>query len=271
MNLDEGAGRAAVQRGHPAGLGAGLVLREHPAGREVHRVVRVRHLGGPAVVHSERLFALAPGQREAHDTALAGARQALAPWQRSGCLADGDQWRLLQALAALQGAALRAQPGHADSALADAVVQAVAAQLDDWAGTVGSADDDAPGFRALVLCPTAADRDQLAARLALPPGVSLALADEPWPAGLSAVVQLGVPWRTRRAAAGAQPGAGQQWVSLVAQGSLDAGLFNTLAQRQDLARSLLDGGQGFLQGEALQRWLRAVQAALEAAKPLEAS
>ena len=230
----------------------------------------------PALVFSERLLPMSPGQRQAHEAALAQARQLLAGWQCSDYLADADQWRLVQALQALQQAALRAQPGLAGSALADTVVQALAAQLDDWAGTTaapgaapeGPTDpDDVAGFQALVLCPTEADREQLAARLALPRGVHLALPGSDWPAGLDAVVQLGVPWRTRRAPAGAQAAAGQQWLCLVAQDSLDCGLFDTLAQRQDLPYSLLDGGRGFLQGDRLQQWLIAVQAAVQAALP----
>ena len=219
----------------------------------------------PGVVHSERLLPLAPAQREAHDAALAQARQLLVGWQHSGYLADADQWRLLQALAAMQQAALRAQPGVAGSALADAVVQALATQISAWAGTAGDAvagtDGPAP-LQVRVLCSSRADLDQLAARLSLPDGVQLALAGDDWPAGLDVVVQLGVPWRSRRTPVGAQPPAGQQWLCLVGQGSLDAGLFDTQAQRLDMPRSLLDGGRGFLQGARLQQWLMAVQAAL---------
>ncbi len=218
----------------------------------------------PAVVHSERLLAMAPGQREAHGAALAQVRLWLAAWQRSGYLADADQWRLAQALQALQQAALRAQPGQADSALADAVVQALAAQIEAWAGCTAGPGEDGAGFQARLLCPSDADHAQLSARLVLPDGIALARPGDAWPAGLDAVVQLGVPWRSRRAAVGADPGAGQQWVSLVAQDSLDAGLFDTLALRPDLPRSLADGGRGFLQGDALQRWLQAVQAAVDA-------
>ena len=80
------------------------------------------------------------------------------------------------------------------------------------------------------------------------------------------VVQLGVPWRTRRSPAGArgQTQPGQQWLYLVAQDSLDGGLFDTLDARLDLPRTLVDGGRGFLQGERLSDWLLAVQAVVQA-------
>ena len=227
----------------------------------------------PPVVHSERLLPLAPAQRDAHDSALALARQLLAGWQHSGYLADADQWRLVQALQAMQQAALRQQPGQPDSPLADPVLHALAAQRAAWCGTAPAGGDEAgASLQVALLCPSAADRAQLAAWLAAQEEGSAAPAgapqwhlvgpSDPLPDGLDAVLHLGVAWRPRRTALGGRAPAGQQWVSLVGQGSLDAGLFDTLAQRADLPRSLLDGGRGFLQGERLQQWLQAVQAAL---------
>ena len=77
----------------------------------------------------------------------------------------------------------------------------------------------------------------------------------------------GVPWRPRRHPAGPRGEAdpGQQWVYLVAQGSLEAGLFDTLAQRGDVPRGLGDGSaRDYLGGPALADWLAAVQAAVSA-------
>ena len=274
----------------------------------------------PPLVHSERLLVLAPGQREAHDQQLDVVQRLLAGWQQSGYFSDADQWRLAQALRALQQACHRADPAHAGSALAEPTVQALQAQLADWAAT--------GPLQIAVLCASAADRAQLAQRL-LPagaggeagaagqgdeagdaadvddaadadqaaeaaeaaeadqasdaaeadksgegkPGLHLLLPDDALPAGLDAVLQTGVPWRTRRSPAGPRGTAvpGQQWVYLVAQDSLEAGLFNTLAARMDVPRGL--GGVGdsagrqFLQGDRLADWLRAVAAAVQAALP----
>ena len=117
-----------------------------------------------------------------------------------------------------------------------------------------------------MLCETLADREHLRERLDLHPGLALLLPSDPMPATLDAVVQLGVPWRTRRSPAGArgQTLPGQQWLYLVAQDSLDGGLFDTLDARLDLPRTLVDGGRGFLQGERLSDWLQAVLAAVQA-------
>jgi hypothetical protein len=214
----------------------------------------------PALVHSERLLALAPGQREAHDRQLAVLRRLLAGWQRSGYLSDADQWRMALALRAAQWACHRADPVDPASALADASVQAVAAQLAQW---------QACGpLKVAVLCASAADREQLAARLDAPAGVHLLLPSDGLPAGLDAVLQTGVPWRTRRSPAGprGQAAPGQQWLYLVAQDSLEAGLFDSLAQRLDAPRGLADGtGRAYLQGERLVEWLSAIAAAVDAA------
>lgn len=219
-------------------------------------------LGGqlPAVVHSERLLMLAPDQREVHDNALAEARRLLSGWQRSAYLADADQWRLAQSLLTMQQACHRSDPTDPGSALSEATLQALAGQLADWAGL-----GDAGPLQVAVLCDTPADRAQLAARLPASPGLALLLPGEPLPAGLDAVLQAGVPWRSRRSPAGprGQTAAGQQWVYLVALDGLDAGLFDTLAERMDLPLGLNDGkSRAFLQGDRLSTWLQAVQAAV---------
>ena len=98
--------------------------------------------------------------------------------------------------------------------------------------------------------------------------VQLMAPGEPLPGALDAVLQVGVPWRPRRNPAGprGESAPGQQWVYLVAQDSLEAGLFNTLAQRADAPRGLDDtGSRDYLHGQALADWLQAVQAALTAA------
>lgn len=224
----------------------------------------------PPLVHTERLLAMAPGQREAHDRHLGQARRLVDGWQRSAYLSDADQWSLSVALREMQRAAHRADPADPASGLADATVQALAAQLADWA------DTGAP--RVAVLCPDEADLAPLAQRLAErgalattdeagQPLVHLVAPSAAMPAAVDVVLQVGVPWRPRRSPAGARDEAlaGQQWVYLVAQDSLDTGLFDTLAQRHDAPRGLADGGgRAYLQGERLAEWMRAVQAALAA-------
>ena len=230
----------------------------------------------PPLVHTERLVPLAPGQREQHDAHAAKARRLLAGWQVSGYCSDTDHWRLAVALRAMQQACHRAEPSNPDSALAEATVQVLAAQLEEWATT------GAP--RVAVLCASEADRAQLAQRLAdwlAPAGqadsdgdgageggpqVTLVGPDDALPPGLDAVLQVGVPWRPRRHPAGPRGDAapGQQWVYLVAQDSIECGLFDTLAQRSDVPRGLADSGaRDYLQGERLNAWLTALQAALD--------
>ncbi|MES2717163.1 MAG: SNF2-related protein [Pseudomonadota bacterium] len=218
----------------------------------------------PPVVHSERLLPLAPGQRSLHDQHAALARRLLAGWQASGWCSDSDQWRLAQALQGMQQACHRADPADPASALAESTLQALAGALDDLAGT------GAP--RVALLCTTQADQAQLAQRLvggrvcAGNPPLLLAPSD-PLPAGVDVVLQVGVPWRPRRQPSGprGEAPAGQQWLYLVAQDSIECGLFDTLASRLDAPRSPADGGaRGYLQGEALQQWLQLLQAALAA-------
>ncbi|OYU89477.1 MAG: hypothetical protein CFE45_24025, partial [Burkholderiales bacterium PBB5] len=216
----------------------------------------------PPLVHSERLLALAPPQRAAHDSALALVRRLVAGWQRTGYLSDADQLRLGQALRDAQDACHRADPARPDSLLADATVQAAVAQLADWAGTGAT--------QLALVCAHEAQRQQLAQRLHDVDGLSLLLHGEATPAGCDAVLQVGVPWRPRRSPAGRRGDAprGQQWLYLLGQDSLEAGLFDTLAQRADVPRSLADGGRGLLQAEPLTAWLQAIAAALQAITPV---
>lgn len=223
----------------------------------------------PPLVHTERLVPLAPGQREPHDRQAAEARRLLAGWQRSGYCSDSAQWRLSLALREMQRACHRADPADPHSALAEATLQALAAQLDDWSHT--------GPLQAAVLCASAADQAQLTERLADwlqddeagDSGLRLQLVgpDESLPDGLDAMLQIGVPWRPRRHPAGARgaAAAGQQWVYLVAQDSIEGGLFDTLAQRLQVPRGLADGGgRDYLQGEPLAAWLTALGTALAA-------
>lgn len=226
----------------------------------------------PPLVHTERLVPLAPGQREQHDAHAAQAQRLLAGWQLSGYCSDTDQWRLAVALRAMQQACHRADPSDGGSALAEATVQVLAAQLEEWATT------GAP--KVAVLCASEADRSQLAQRLAdwlVPAGqadsdgdagpqVTLVGPDDALPSSLDAVLQVGVPWRPRRHPVGPRGEAapGQQWVYLVAQDSIEGGLFDTLAQRADVPPGLADSGaRDYLQGERLNAWLAALQAALD--------
>ena len=214
----------------------------------------------PALVHTERLVTLAPGQRTVHDQALATLQRGLASWLHSGYCSDADQWRLASALRLARQACHRADPLDEASALAESTVLALQAQLADWAGT--------GPLQVAVLCDSQADRTQLAQRLVPSEQLHLVGPDDSLPAGLDAVLVVGVPWRTRRNPAGPRHSvaAGQQWVYLLAQDSLEAGLFNTLASRADAPRSPADNsGRGYLQGERLVEWLQLLQAAVAAA------
>lgn len=268
--------------------GAHAALREIAAAREAGRTLAdaaVERLGDalsrvvlqrqrsevaeqlPPCVIGERLVPLAPPQREAHEQALAELRRLLAGWQASGYLSDSDQWRLNLALRLAQQAAHRADPADAASPLAEAMVQALEAQLADWLDS--QAAGSAPA--AVVLCASAADREQLAQRLPARDGVLLLAPGEALPVLPGLVLQVGVPWRPRRGAlqpAGATAEAGQPWRLLIGQGTLDEGLYDTLAQRAEVPRGPADdGGRGFLAGARLTAWLQAVALAV-AALPL---
>ena len=230
----------------------------------------------PALVVSERLVPLGPAQREAHDRALATVRQLVRGWQRSGYLADANQWRLGQAVRAAQQACHRADPSDSNSPLAEATVRALAAQLADWAAT------GQPNVA--MCCASEADRVQLQDHLQNPnaqnqnaqrgpspdayeayqpyPRLALLAPGEDLPPDTDVVLRVGAPWRMPRPADG--QARGQQWLSLVGQHSLDCALADTLAQRGDAPRSLADGGRGYLTGGRLVAWLQALQQALAA-------
>lgn len=203
----------------------------------------------PHGVQSERVLAMEAPQRAAHDRALAEARARLAGWRRSGRLSDAEQWQLGVALQAARVACHRAEPGQADSPLAEATLTA----LQDLLGELRTT----PGLRIALVCPTAADRTQLERRLGVAGRLALVLDGAALPA-VDLVVRIGTPWRPQ-----ATPG---QCVHLVADASLDAGLFDTLALRADVPCGPVEGGrEGFLQGARLQRYLLAAEAALNAA------
>ncbi len=210
----------------------------------------------PRRIYSERLVALGATQREAHDRAFGVARRLIAGWRGCGWISDADQWQLACALHAMRIACHRADPIDLRSALAEPSVDALRAQLDEWA--LG-------GTRRVALrCESDADRVQLAARIGKRAGLVLVGPDGPVPDEAEAVLQVGVPW-CAESADGADDGAppGRQWMLLVAQDSIDSGLFDTLALRRALPEG--PGEAGFLEGEALQSWLKAVDAALGAA------
>ncbi len=226
----------------------------------------------PPLVYSERLLPLTAPQRDAHDRHLAACRRMLDRWQRSGYLSDSDQRRLGQSLQAMRSACSRSDPADAASPLPEPVRQALLSQLDDWADTSGG--------RVAVLCGSVQERDQVRELLqeqlqhqlrdgsGNEPGDRAAPVvlgpDDPVHEAPDAVLQIGVPWRPRTTPLGdAAPG--QQWLLLVAQRSIDAGLYDTLALRRDTAPGLADDdGGACLHGAALAGWLQALQRALQA-------
>jgi hypothetical protein len=231
----------------------------------------------PAVILGQRVVAMGEAQREAHDRAKVQADRLLAGWQRSGWMADADQWRLSQCLVAMQHAAHRADPLRADSPLAQAVVQALSGQLDDWAedaaaaadgdGAETAADSGPAAGAVWLLCGSAADAAQLAEALGPRTGLHL-VPPGPLPAGTPLkVLQVGVPWRLPVLLSGGREDAarptGQQRTMVVADGSIDIGLLDTLAGRSDTPSGPAEPkGRGFLVGERLTAWLRALAQAL---------
>lgn len=268
-------GAHAALREIAAAREAGLALSDAAVerlGDALSRVVLQRQRAEvadqlPPCVIGERLVPLAPPQREAHDQALTELRRLLAGWQASGYLSDSDQWRLNLALRQAQQAAHRADPADPASPLAEAMVQALEAQLADWLDS--QAAGSAPA--AVVLCASDADRGQLAQRLQARDDVLLLAPGEALPTLPGLVLQVGVPWRPRRGAlqpAGASAEAGQPWRLLIGQGTLDEGLYDTLAQRAEVPRGPADeGSRGFLAGARLTAWLQAVALAVAALPP----
>ncbi|NRF69589.1 hypothetical protein HLB44_21530 [Aquincola sp. S2] len=203
----------------------------------------------PSIVQSERVLTLAAPQRTAHDRALAEARGLLERWRRAGRLADAEQWQLGVALRAARTACHRADPESADSPLAEATLAALQDLLGELRGT--------PGLRIALVCPNAADRVQLERRLAIADRLALVLDGAALPPA-DVVIRIGTPWRPADT-----PG---QCIHLVADASLDSGLFDTLGLRADVPCGPVEGGRdGFLQGARLQRYLLAAEAAVHAA------
>lgn len=205
----------------------------------------------PPRIFGARLVPLAPPQREAQDRLRQHVQRLLAGWQRCGYLSDADQWQLAAALRALPEVCHRSEPGNADSPLAEASIAALQAQLEDWRAT---------GTQRIALaCATPADQVLLAQRLPQDPPLHWLAANEAPPPQTEVVLQVGVPWSPPPAQAGAP--AGQQWVFLAGQDSLEQGLARGLAARQDLPAG--PGGDcGFLQGPSLTAWLQAWAQAL---------
>jgi len=218
----------------------------------------------PPVVQATRWIALGEAQRNAHEAALARAERLIAGWQRSGFLADADQWRLSECLVAMQQAAHRADPARADSPLSEAVLQALSGQLDDWAAS----GDQSAWLR----CDTLGDATQLAEWLGSRPGVRV-LGPGERPAGQAGrVLQVGAPWRLAHEPLAGDGLPGQHWVAVAAEDSLDQGLIDTLAVRGEAPHGPAEpGGRGFLTGERLADWLHAVAAALAALQATRAA
>ena len=215
----------------------------------------------PPVVQATRWIPLGEAQRAAHEAALARAERLVAGWQRSGYLADADQWRLSECMVAMQQAAHRADPQRADSPLSEAVLQALAGQLDDWAES-----GDQPVW---LRCDRAEDAAQLTERLgehlSARPGVRVLGPGERPTGEAGRVLQIGAPWRLPHEPLAGDGLPGQHWVAVAAEDSLDQGLIDTLALRGDAPRGPAEpGGSGFLTGERLADWLHAIAAALAA-------
>lgn len=204
--------------------------------------------GPPPTELRERLVALQPAQREAHDRLRGRLQRLLAGWRRSGHLADADQWQLGQGLRALASACHRTVADDPASAWSEPTRVAAQAQLDAWAAAglsrvaiVGEAPAPVAGRSAL----------RWAGELAwVPAGV---------PVDAQAVLHLGVPWRLPRNTEASPPPAVQ--VALVAQDSLEEALFDTLPRRARVPRGTLDAEQpGYLAGQRLADWIAAVDA-----------
>jgi hypothetical protein len=213
----------------------------------------------PARVLSERVLPLGPLQRAVHDRAAAAARMVLAGWRRTRHLADAQQWDLGTAMQAMRDACHRAEPGQADSALAEHTLSALVALVSELLGHAG--------LRIAALAPRPADAALIAERLAqaghdgqrctvVAPGAAL-------PAAAEVVIAIGMPWQALPA--GGRP---RQWIHLLAEHSIDTALYDTRELREGVASTPADGGHdGFLHGTALQRYLLAVEAALGALAP----
>ena len=207
----------------------------------------------PPCVVSERVLPLGPLQRAVHDRAAAAARAVLAGWRRTRHLPDAQQWELGGALQAMREACHRAEPGQADSALADHTLAALSSLASEMLGHAG--------LQFAVVAPRPSDVTQLAERLA-PAGERCTVlgAGATLPPQAEVVVAVGMPWQPP--AADERP---RQWIHLLAEHSIDTALYDTRELRAGIASTPAEGGRdGFLHGAALQRYLLAAEAALSA-------
>lgn len=197
----------------------------------------------------ERLVALQPAQREAHDRLRGQLQRLLGGWRRSGHLADADQWRLGQTLRTLASACHRAVADDPASAWTEPTLAAAQTQLDEWA---------AAGLTRVAIVDAAA-HEPGASRPALSWAGDLTWVSVGEPVSAQAVLHLGAPWHLPRLAEGTAPAASQ--VALVAQDSLEEALFDTLPRRARLPRGTLDAEQpAYLAGDRLADWVAAMDA-----------
>lgn len=210
----------------------------------------------PTCVVSERVLSLGPLQRAAHDRAAAVARSLLAGWRRTHHLPDAQQWELGQAMQMMRDACHRAEPGHAESALAEQSLAALSALSAELLAH--------PGLQVAIVAPRTSDVPAISARLAaartrctiVAPGNSL-------PAAAEVVIALGMPWQAHDA----DPPP-RQWIHLLAEQSIDTALYDTRTLRQGVGCTPAEGGHdGFLHGRALQRYLLSAEAALSLLEP----
>ena len=207
----------------------------------------------PARVASERVLAMGPLQRAVHDRAAASARAVLAAWRRTRHLTDAQQWELGSAMQAMREACHRAEPGQPDSPLAEHTLGALDVLTSELLGHAG--------LQIAVVAPRDADAAQLADRLARAGARCTVVATgAPLPDEAEVVIAIGMPWRTPPA--DARP---RHWIHLVAEQSIDTALYDTRELREGIASTPAEGGhEGFLHGAALQRYLLAAEAALQA-------
>jgi hypothetical protein len=210
----------------------------------------------PARVASERVIALGPLQRAVHDRAAASARAALAAWRRTRHLTDAQQWELGSAMQAMREACHRAEPGQPDSPLAEHTLGALVVLTSELLVH--------PGLRIAAIAPRASDAALIAERLAQAgqggDRCTVVPAGAPLPDDAEVVLAIGMPWQAPPA--DSRP---RHWIHLVAEHSIDTALYDTRELRTDVASTPAEGGHhGFLHGAALQRYLLAVEAALQA-------
>ena len=159
----------------------------------------------------------------------------------------------------MRDACHRAEPGRADSPLAEHTLSALAVLASELLGHAG--------LHIAAIAPRPADAAPIAERLAQaaqggPGGArcTVVAAGAALPADAEVVIAIGMPWQ-----APAADGVARQWIHLLADHSIDTALYDTRALRDGIACTPADGGhEGFLHGAALQRYLLAAEAALAA-------